>query len=517
MTPYANQCFILEPSSTMVEDPYPEHHPVYTGFWDVAWDGKNATLAPMHPSSSTFPLPLSSYPAAAGGLLETLASRLQADPFNGVAVAIFLLAVLHTFFAARFTEAAHHLQQRHDAAAARAGIAPVPSVTAELLHFFGEVEVVFGLWVVPLVLAIVATRGWETAVGYLNFTVSYTEPLFVVVIMALASTKPVIDLAEAMLRRIARLGGETPGAWWVSILIVGPLLGSLITEPGAMTISALLLARQFYERQPRPALKYATLGLLFVNVSIGGTLTHFAAPPVLMVARPWGWDTPFMLQHFGGGATFAVIASTLLYYVAFKRDFRALAQMPVERAAAGSAGSKTPIPLWITAVYLLFMAWTVANAHYPAMFIGGFLFFLGFNRATAAYSASTDVRTPLLVGFFLAGLVVHGGLQAWWIAPVLSRLSETPLFFGAMILTSFNDNALITYLSTLVPNLSDSLKYAVVEGAVAGGGLTVIANAPNPAGQAVLGRFFEDAVHPLHLLAGALIPTLIASACFRLF
>jgi hypothetical protein len=236
-----------------------------------------------------------------------------------------------------------------------------------------------------------------------------------------------------------------------------------------------------------------------------------------MVARPWGWDTAFMLQHFGGRAILAVVASTILYYAAFRRDFRALAHTPTERERVpGAEGRKPPIPLWVTAVSLMFMAWTVGNAHYPAMFIGGFLFFLGFNRATAAYSASTDIRTPLLVGFFLAGLVVHGGLQAWWIAPVLSRLSETPLFIGAMILTSFNDNALITYLSTLVPNLSESLKHAVVEGAVAGGGLTVIANAPNPAGQAVLGRFFEDPVHPLYLLAGALIPTLIASACFRL-
>jgi hypothetical protein len=59
------------------------------------------------------------------------------------------------------------------------------------------------------------------------------------------------------------------------------------------------------------------------------------------------------------------------------------------------------------------------------------------------------------------------------------------------------------------------LKIAVVEGAVTGGGLTVIANAPNPAGQALLSRFFEGAVSPLYLLAGALIPTLIATIAFR--
>jgi hypothetical protein len=290
-----------------------------------------------------------------------------------------------------------------------------------------------------------------------------------------------------------------------------------------MTVAALLLARQFYDLQPGLTLKYATLGLLFVNVSIGGTLTHFAAPPVLMVARPWGWDTPFMLQHFGWRAALAVAVSTLVYYMVFRRELRALASRPpqpdtIPQAPEGASlgYGLLPIPWWITAVYVLFIVWTVVNAHYPAPVIAGFLFFLGFDRATAAYSTLTDFKTPLLVGFFLGGLVVHGGLQGWWIAPVLASLTQLPLFGGSLLLTAFNDNALITYLATLVPNLDDTLKRAIVEGAVVGGGLTVIANAPNPAGQALLGRFFGGAVVPLYLLAGAAVPTLIAAAVFRL-
>jgi predicted cation transporter len=158
----------------------------------------------------------------------------------------------------------------------------------------------------------------------------------------------------------------------------------------------------------------------------------------------------------------------------------------------------------------------VFTSHYPALFLGGFLFFLGFARATAPYQTRVELRGPLLVGFFLAGLVIHGGLQSWWIAPVLASLSEHKLYFGATILTAFNDNALITYLATLVPDLDDSLKRAVVEGAVTGGGLTVIANAPNPAGQSLLSRFFDGAILPLGLLLGALLPTLIAVAAFKL-
>jgi hypothetical protein len=173
-----------------------------------------------------------------------------------------------------------------------------------------------------------------------------------------------------------------------------------------------------------------------------------------------------------------------------------------------------PVPAWITIVQFGFMGFTVLVAHYPPLFIGAFLFFLAFSQATAHHQGRLDLRSPLLVGFFLAGLVVHGGLQGWWIEPVLTRLDEVPLFIGATILTAFNDNAAITYLATLVPSFTDALKYAVVAGAVTGGGLTVIANAPNPAGQAILQRFFPDGVSPLGLLVGALFPTVIMSACF---
>ena len=471
-----------------------------------------------------FPLPLSAYADPPGsGLLDLLWSRIEVDPFNAVATGIFLLAVCHTFVAPRFAEAAHRRQARVDAAALAAGRPPVPDVAAGILHFFGEIEVVFGLWTVPLMVAIVAARGWDTAAHYLNDGVTFTEALFVVVIMAIASTRPIVELAENTLRRVADLGGSTPAAWWLSILIVAPLLGSLVTEPGAMTIAALLLGRQFYDLRPSTRLKYATLGLLFVNVSIGGTLTHFAAPPVLMVARPWGWDTPFMLSQFGWRAALAIVVATLAYYVLFRGEFRALATRPAQpddeplsREAVEHGYGRLPVPRWVTVVYVLFLVWTVVNAHYPVLFILGFLFFIGFDRATAAYSTLTDFRTPLLVGFFLAGLVVHGGLQAWWIAPVLRSLNDTGLFVAATFLTSFNDNALITYLATLVPSLDPQLKVAIVQGAVTGGGLTVIANAPNPAGQALLGRFFSGAVHPLLLFAGAALPTLVAAAAFRL-
>jgi len=165
-------------------------------------------------------------------------------------------------------------------------------------------------------------------------------------------------------------------------------------------------------------------------------------------------------------------------------------------------------------VHVVFMGWTIFNAHHPELFVPGLLFFLGFAQVTSAYQNRIDLKPPLLVGFFLGGLVVHGGLQGWWIEPVLGRLAELPLMLAATVLTAFNDNAAITFLSTLVPSFTDGMKHAVVAGAVTGGGLTVIANAPNPAGQALLKRYFPDGVSPVGLLAGALLPTALFFVLF---
>lgn len=465
-----------------------------------------------------FPLPLDAYQGEQGlPLAEVLLGRIRAEPLNAAATAIFFLAILHTFAAPRIMHHAHHLQRLAEEAVARDvpgdGIEPPDPhrFKVEILHFLGEVEAIFGFWALPLLATIGLAKGWHHAEAFISRGVNFTEPMFVVVIMALSSTRPVLRFAEAAIGLLAGLGGKTPLAWWLAILTVGPILGSFITEPAAMIICALLLARTVFELQPSPRLKYATLGLLFVNVSVGGTLTHFAAPPVLMVAAKWGWDMPFMLGHFGWKAVIGILLSNALYLAAFHKELRALA----ERATV-EAPLRHAIPVWVTGTHLAFLAFTVLTAHTPALFIGGFLFFLAFAQATAPHQSALNLRSPLLVGFFLAGLVIHGALQQWWIAPVLGALERWPLMLGATALTAFNDNAAITYLASLVPGFTDELKYAVMAGAVSGGGLTVIANAPNPAGQSVLSRFFADGISPLGLLAGAAVPTVIVGACFML-
>jgi hypothetical protein len=477
------------------------------------------------PAGAPFPVPLDQYQDPIDGTAwQVIASRASADPFNLAALIVFACAIIHTFFTAKIRHWAHVVEERH--AAKRASTQPAPpaeldsdglpeevSFPGQMLHFLGEIEAVFGIWVVVLVGVITAFKGWGAVVGYIGQHVSFTEPLFVAVVMTLAATHPVLGFAERCLRAVARLGGGSPGAWWLAILLIAPLFGSLITEPAAMTIGALLLSRQFYELQPSFRFRYATLGLLFVNVSVGGMLTHFAAPPVIMVAHVWHWNLGYMLTHFGAQAVVGILISTTLYYFVFRRELQAL-----QGPAAGRSlkVGRPAAPLWITTVQLALLGFTVWQAHYPAMFIGAFLFFLAFSKATAHHQSRLDLRAPILVGFFLAGLVIHGGLQAWWIEPILRRLGEIPLFIGAAVLTAFNDNAAITYLASLVPGFSEPLKHAVVAGAVTGGGLTVIANAPNPAGQSILGRHFPDGVAPLKLGAAALAPTVIVALAFML-
>lgn len=453
--------------------------------------------------------------------------RAATEPFNLIATIIFLLAIIHTFLASKFMHLAHRWRDEHAARVrAEGGTADSKphanardnvSFKAETMHFLGEVEAIFGIWVVPLLVAFTLFKGWPAAEHYLSRGVNFTEPMFVVIIMAISATRPVLRFAEQCLSTVARLGGRTPGAWWLSILTVGPLLGSFITEPAAMTICALLLARQFYDLKPTPKFCYATLGLLFVNVSVGGTLTHFAAPPVLMITAKWNWDTGFMFTNFGWKAALGIVLANGIYFAIFRREFVTLRYQPDENARLTDWSDRTdPVPVWVTFVHLLFLAWTVFTAHYPSLFIGGFLFFLAFTTATEHHQNPLSLKPAMLVGFFLAGLVVHGGLQGWWIEPVLASLGTTSLMLGAMTLTAFNDNAAITYLATFVPDFSEAMKYAVVAGAVAGGGLTVIANAPNPAGQSILFRYFEDGISPLKLFLGALLPTLVLMLCFLL-
>lgn len=475
---------------------------------------------------SRFPLPLKVYAPAEKemGLWEKLCHRSEVDPFNLAATLIFLGAILHTFLAPRFQRLAHRLEQRHKVKLREQKFrilhpeqrVPV-SFASTICHFLGEVEVVFGLWIIPFFFVCWHYYSVDDFLRYIDHDTSFTEPLFVAVIMVIASSRPIYRLAENTLKLGASMGKGSPAAWWLSVLSIAPLLGSFITEPAAMTLGAILLSKKIYQLKPCEGLKYATIGLLFVNVSVGGTLTHFAAPPIVMVAGKWNWDMTFMFTEFGWKAIAGILVSNLIYFFVFRKEFARLAEVQrINSAFEGTVPTtwedrQDQIPVWVYAVSILFLVWTVYFAHHPAIFIGGFLFFLGFTMATPQYQNAFSIKVPLLVAFFLAGLLVLGGVQGWWMQPVLQTLSELGpkmTMSLASILTAFNDNAAVTFLASTVPNLPEEIRYAIVAGAVTGGGLTVIANAPNPAGQAILGKFFKG-ISATWLFLWVLLPTAI--------
>jgi hypothetical protein len=584
----------------------------------ITWAGVAVASEPHGGEAIAFPRSLDSYnDAKMEGIGAILKNRIQQEPFNLVATLIFILAILHTFSASKFLAVAHKWEHAHEEKIKAGQIKPYEiHLGARLFHFFGEVEVIFGLWAVALALAIIGFYDWHTLVYYVSHKVNFNEAMFIVVIMTLASTRPILRFAEAALGKIAGLLGGTLSAQWLTTMTVGPLLGSFITEPAAITLSALVLGRVLYELEPSDGFKYGTVGLLFVNVSIGGTLTNFAAPPVLMVAGPWGWSTGHMLSHFGLEALAAILISNTLYFFFFRKELQRLEKKftvvrlksqiqqkflkhrethtrfreilskvetelqtearvhkEVDAVAAEVKGRleedlvkelsnekvdedlvrqafderfqeiklralredlprllspkergpfhdpdwdtrDDPVPGWVTVVHLLFMVWTIVTAHHPPLFIAGMLFFLGFSIVTEPYQNRINLKPALLVGFFLGGLVFHGGVQAWWISPILGNLTEIPLMIGATALTAFNDNAAITYLSTLVPGFTDSLKHAVVAGAVSGGGLTIIANAPNPAAVSILKKYFKTGIGAGGIFRAALVPTLIILLIF---
>ena len=437
---------------------------------------------------------------AGGSSHYTKLPALMSDPVvQKIALAIFALAICHTFMVSKFLKLSH--KYPHD------------SVSYKVCHILGEVEAVFGIWALILIFIMAGMYGEAEVKNYLTNQINFTEPALVFVIMTIAATLPVIYFANRCITAISKLlPMPTQLSFYFSALIIGPLLGSFITEPAAMTVTAIILKRAYYDKGISTKFMYATLGVLFVNVSIGGTLTHFAAPPVLMVANTWSWDMSYMMGNFGWKSAIAVVINTALISFMFRKE---LLKAPDE-AKQEKTEEKESIKVLPSVIFIqmMFLFAVVYFSHDMVVFLAIFIFFLGWCEITSSYQEPLKVKSALLVGFFLAGLVVLGKMQAWWLKPLLGDIEPWMLYIGTSLLTGITDNAALTYLGTTVDGLSLSMKYALVAGAVAGGGLTVIANAPNPAGFGILkSSFGEDGISPLGLLKASALPTVVAMLC----
>lgn len=410
-----------------------------------------------------------------------------------IATVLFAIAIIHTFSVPVFARLANRNGPH-----------------AGLWHLLSEVEAVFGVWAFVLVVIFGLVAGAGEAVSYLD-TRNFTEPAFVFAIMVVAASRPILELVGFMVRLLSRalpLRNEL-STFFVTMAFV-PLAGSFITEPAAMTLAALLLRDAYFHKQEQAGFKYLTLGVLFVNISIGGVLTAYAAPPVLMVASTFGWDSSYMATHFGWRAAMAVIINAAVLTVICRKAL-------LEGDIGGAKQQATATPISVMVIHVLVLVGIVLGAHHPVVFLGLLLLFIGYAHAYSHYQNRLLIKEGLMVGFFLAGLVVLGGLQQWWLQDLLGGLEPLVLFFGATALTAVTDNAALTYLGSLVEGTDELWRYMLVAGAVTGGGLTVIANAPNPAGFSILkGCFPDGAISPLKLLFAAAGPTVVAAIMFLL-
>lgn len=428
--------------------------------------------------------------------------------FHWISAALFFLAIFHTLMTSQIRSLAERMEKKLPTGQQR-------DLKLHILFFLSEVEIVFALWAVPLFWTIAWMYGLDTAFGYFQ-TREYAEPLFVFTILSLTATRPVLQIAEKSLHLSACKLGSSVAAWWMTILTLSPLLGSFITEPGAMALGALLLSKQFYAYQPSSKLAYATLALLFVNISIGGTLTNFASPAVLVLSHNWHWSSEHVFTVFGWKSILGILANNILFWWIFRKEFLSMTEKRHIAKKKELPADQELVPFWICATHLFFIGAVVWSACYPPIFLAFYLLFIGFHFATRSHQYPVRLIRPMLVGLFLAGLIIHGSLQGWWVVRVLEGLTPLAVMGAAMLLTGFNDNAAISFLATLLPNGGHLFQYAVFTGVIAGGGLTVIANAPNPAGYSILSPHFPEGIRPLKLFLAALLPTLILYGIYYL-
>ena len=410
---------------------------------------------------------------------------------QSIALIIFVVAILHTFSVKFFKSLAQKFPKHHN-----------------IFDMLGEVEIVFGFWAIVLVLIIFFLLGKTETVTYLN-NQSYVEPLFVFVIMVIAASKPILDFSLTCVKKISALlpVNKSLSLFLITMSFV-PLLGSFITEPAAMTLAALILRDHFYSKKISNKFKYGIIGTLFVNVSIGGAMTPFAAPPILMVAAKWNWDLNFMINTFAWRTALAVFINSIILTFLFRNELTKLGESKIKTIK---------IPFFVLILHLILLLGVIFFVHDLIIFLGIFLIFLAVVNAFNQYQDKLIINQAFLVSLFLAGLVVLGGQQKWWLQTVLAKLTPDQIYYVATALTAVTDNAALTYLASLVDGLSDQFKYAIAAGAITGGGLTVIANAPNPAGYSILNKKFSGGiVSPLYLFLSALGPTIVAIICYKI-
>lgn len=425
-------------------------------------------------------------------------------PLQLGATFFFILSVIHAFLTPRLYNM--YLRIRHQKI-----LFPERKkkylVLTEITRMFSRIELVMLLWSVPFLLWFVYSENYKVMIGYLTSR-NYMASLFIIVMMILVESNPIIYLSETLLNRLVqKIGKHSPVAWWWVILLVSPMLSSLLKETGAMVIATMLLIRKFYIHNPSKKFAYATMGLLFSNISIGGLLTITSSRAMFMIMPTLKWSSHFIWAHFTWKAFLAILFSTTIYYLYFKKELKEFVKTDAQQE---DNNESIKAPWWVVCIHICFVWALLQCKTSPVLIISVFLCYLCFRCFTYSYQNIIDVNKACLIGLFYSGLVILGDLQEWWVLKLMQNQSD----FGHMIisfgLSIFLDNALVNYL---VHNLSvshDCYHYLVITGCMAAGGLTVATNLPNIVGYTILRRGLKLKLPSLvGLFLAAIIPASI--------
>lgn len=380
---------------------------------------------------------------------------------------------------------------------------------SESYRLLSSVDVIFIFWSVPLFLWFLYSEGYAEAIDYFNHR-NYLFALFIMIMLILLESRPIVYLSECIFLTIAKIGKQSPKCWWWTLMLGAPFSAILLKETGAMIIAATLLVRYFYKFAPSLRFSYATMGLLFSNISVGGLITDISSRALLLVSPALKGEQEFVIRHFSWKAVIAIFLSTTTYYLMFRKEFDHFPKVVKNASIADER-----VPIWLICLHVLFVAAIMSVRSVPLLMIGILILYLGLHQFTIFYQNSIRVTKVCCVGLFYAGLLILGGLQEWWMLVIMHRMSDFGYMFTSYILSMFLDNVLVNYLVHNLSVATDCFLYLVIAGCMSAGGVTILANAPNIVGYLIIKPFFPTSPVSLgRLFVFALGPSLIALMTF---
>ncbi|AAP05554.1 putative Na+/H+ antiporter [Chlamydia caviae] len=380
---------------------------------------------------------------------------------------------------------------------------------SEFYRLISRVELVFVLWAAPLFLWFLYSEGYRVTMSYFNSR-NYVFSLFIVIMLILLESRPIVYFSECIFSNIAKIGRQSPRCWWWTLMIAAPLSGALLKETGAMIIAATLLVRNFYKFSPSPRFAYATMGLLFSNISIGGLTSALSSRALFIILPSVKWNNSFILKYFCWKSIIAILLSTTIYYLIFRKEFNNFPKVVINPSMMNER-----VPKWIIFVHIILVGSVILARSVPLLMAAIFLFYLGFQKFTIFYQHSINISKVCFVGLFYAGLVIFGELQEWWVLELMHRMSDFGYIITSYTLSIFLDNALVNYLVHNLPVATDCFLYLVIAGCMSAGGLTIVSNMPNIVGYLILRPSFPSSSLSLGwLFLFALGPSIISLMTF---